>query len=66
MVFQLDDVNQYLTSRTDKGSFFLLIPFDRDAGRRVGFQKFINRVLSPGLLTMPPIVDKPLVTSRPS
>ena len=42
MVFQLDDVNQYLTIRPDKRIFLLLIPFDRGAGRRVGFQKFIN------------------------
>jgi len=42
MVFQLDDVNQYLTICPDKGIFLLIIPFDCDAGRRVSFQKLIN------------------------
>jgi hypothetical protein len=37
VVFQLNDVNQYLTIRPDEGIFFLLVPFDRGGGRRAGF-----------------------------
>ena len=42
-MFQPDCVRQYLTIRTDEGILFLPVPFDRGAGRRAGFQKFMNR-----------------------
>jgi hypothetical protein len=42
MVFQLDDVNQYLASRFDDRILLLVIPLNGRTRRRVCFQKLIN------------------------
>jgi hypothetical protein len=43
MMFQLNDVNQYLTIRFDYGFFLVLVSFNGRGSRRVRFQKLLNR-----------------------